>query len=214
MIPPSSVGSNKTQDLTAGSTNAQISCSVEYGDDAYLYFGVCYAPSGESLRDLNISESCVKVGRDPKLLHNDSTIQSRPDWRVSITDQPALDCLTRRTTTLEIPRVSMADNNGTVYCIWQDVLEMINVYEQHNLRVREPARTWIQENWKYFAVGGGLATGGVVLVVLLLVLVSLRSWKKARRAESKLKKRRESKRRSPLLPRPEPLTGRYNYKTD
>ena len=190
--------------MTAGSRNAQISCSVEYGDFAYYYTGMCYAPNGESFHDLNVTDSCVKVGRDPSnLQYNDSTIQLRPDWRVSFRDEPVVDCVTRRTTTLEIPRVSMANNNGIVYCIWQDITKQF-VYEQHNLRVREPAPTWIRVNWKYIALGGGLATGSVALVVLLLVITSLRSWKKARRAESKLKRRRESKRRSHSLPRPEP----------
>ena len=204
-----------TQDLMAGSKNAQISCSVEYGDDAYFYVGMCYAPNGESFYDLNITKNCAKVGQDPRWLYNDSKIQSRPDWKMSSRDEPVLDCITKRTTTLMIPIVSMADNDGIVYCIWQDDTKQINIYEQHNLRVREPAPTWIQVNWKYIALGAGLVTGGVVLVVLLLVIASLRSWKKARRAENKLKKRRESKRRSPPLPRPEPtgIIG-YQYEID
>ena len=127
---------------------------------------------------------------------------------MSSRDEAVLDCLTKRTTTLEIPIVSMADNNGIVFCIWQDVMKQINVYEQYNLRVKEPAPTWIQVNWKYIALSGGLATGGVVLVVLLLVIASVRSWRKAKHAENKLKKRRENKRRSPPLPRPKP-TGEY-----
>ena len=208
LTPSSGEKHTYTQELTAGSTNAQISCSAEHGDDADLYFGICYAPNGESFHDLNVTENCIKVGQDPKLLSKNGTIQSRPDWKVSSRDEAVLDCLAKRTTTLEIPVVSMADNDGIVYCIWQDVMKQINVYEQHNLTVREPAPTWIRVNWKYIALSGGLATGGVVLVVLLLVIASIRSWRKAKHAENKLKKRRENKRRSPPLPRPK-STGRY-----
>ena len=208
LTPPSDVKSNNTLELTAGSMNAQISCSVEYGSNAYLYFGMCYAPDGESFHDLNVTENCAEVGRDSKLLSKNGTIQSRPDWKVSSRDE-VLDCLTERTTTLEIPIVSMADNDGIVYCIWQDVIKQINIYEQHNLRVREPAPTWIRVNWKYIALGGGLATGSVILVVLMLVIASVHSWRKAKRAENKLKKRRESKRRSPPLSRPAEPAGRY-----
>ena len=214
LTPPSGiVKNNGTQELTAGSKNAQISCSVEYGDYADLYVGMCYAPNGESFHDLNTTKNCAKVaGLDPKWLYNDSKIQSRPDWKMSSRDEPVLDCITKLTTTLVIPRVSMADNDGIVYCIWQDDMKQTNVYEQHNLRVREPAPTWIRVNWKYIALGSGLVTGGVVLVVLLLMIAFLRSWKKARRAENKLKKRRENKRRSPPLPRSEP-TGIIGYQS-
>ena len=208
--------SNTTQVLTAGSTNAQLSCIVEYGTPADMYVGLCYAPNGQ---DLNVTEfqNCVfcDVGQDDKhctQLYSDGTIQSRPDWKVSSRDETVLDCLTKRTTLLEIPRVSMADNDGIVYCTWLDDSRLI-VYEEHTLRVKEPAPTWIQVNWKYIVLGGGLATAGVIFVVMLLVIAFVRSWKRARYAENRLKKRRESKRRSPPYPRPEPA-GKYQRQTN
>lgn len=208
LLPPSSIVNNDTQDLTAGSTNTQIPCSVKYGNYADMYVGVCYAPNGENFHDVNVSKNCVfcEVGQNDKYctqLYGDGTIQSRPDWKVSSREETVLDCLIERTTILEIPQVSMADNDGIVYCTWSDDLQII-VYEQHNLKVKEPAPTWIQVNWKYIALGGGIATGGVVLVVVLLVIAFIRSWRKARYAENRLKRRREGKRRSPPLPRPEP----------
>ena len=180
-----------------GEANAQIPCNVEYGGRAQIYIGMCYARHGD---DLNITENCVfcgamQDGEHCTLFYGDGAV---PDWKVSVRNETAQDCIFRRTTILEIPRVSMADNDGIVYCVWRDSGKLQpNIYEQHNLRVTEPAPTWIQGNWKYMAIGGGLLTGVVVLVVVLLMIAFVHLWKKVRRAQRKRKGLKRNRRPSP-----------------
>lgn len=198
LTPPTDVVSNSTQNLTVGSKN-EISCSVEYGNRADIYIGMCYAPNGESYHDLNVTENCLFCSEEEDdshctLFYGNGAILSRPDWRVSARDETVLDCFVRRTTTLRIPKVTITDNDGIVYCVWQGLLGP-SVYELHKLRVSYPAPKWIQVNWKYMALVGGLLTVGVLSVVLLLVTALVRSRKKIRRAE-RSKRRRQERRES------------------
>lgn len=215
LYPPDSQR-NDTQTLTDGDTNVKVSCSVEFGT-ILPHIAVCYAPSGESFVELNVSENCLFCDLQQYDQYcnsaNDGRIHSRPDWNVRVSIQNEQSCISRHTTELEIPKVSMEDNDGIVYCTWGHLLTKMHVYEQYTLLVEEPPPTWIELNWKYMALGGGLFVSFVLVVVALLTIGLMHSWRKAKRAEFNRKRRLERRKtrhsNSPSLPMPAGQTGEY-----
>ena len=131
---------NNTQDIAENQT-ASVSCNFKVGTEQILDFAICYAPPGESYDELTLASNCILCngysnGSCPTNFHK---IASRPMWMVrEQTIQRPLDCDKEVTTTLEIPEVTGADNNGIVYCmLMQDrTLDAAKVYHQYNLKVQ------------------------------------------------------------------------------
>lgn len=184
------------------------------------YIGVCYAPNGESITEVNVTQNCLLCDLQQRDGYcnqtsdgkSDSRLRSRPDWKVRLNVQTVVThCTYIHTTTVEIPEVSMDDNNGRIYCTWSSLPTQMHVYEQLSLKVMEPSPTWIKLNWTKMLIGGVVFVGSVLVVVALLVATLLYSWRRAKRAESTLKRRLERRKprqsNSPPLPVPIEHTG-------
>ena len=206
--PPEDCTRNETRTARAGDTNVKISCDVQYGD-VLPYIAMCYAPSGESLTELNVSENCLLCDLQQRNGYCNKSLggrfSSRPKWKVKLNVSKVQTCIYNHRTELEIPSVSLEDNNGIVYCTWSRIPSQMHVYNQYQLEVERPLPTWIKLNWKYMAMGGTLFVS-LILVIVLLLAFSVRSWKKARRAEVNRRRRLERKKprqsNSPPLPPP------------
>ena len=212
---------NDTKTFKAGEADTRISCKVEYGDPL-PYIAVCYAPNGESMTKLNVTENCLLCDfqqHDGYCVESsdgrsNSRLGPRPDWKVRLSVQRVDTCNNMHTTTLEIPEVSMDDNFGIVYCTWSFIPTKMHVYAKFNLKVLEASPTWIKVNWKKLMIGGVVFVGLVLSLVVLLLAALMYSWRKARRAEATRKRRLERRKprqsNSPPLPMPTGQTGIFS----
>ena len=169
---------NDTQNIAEGDENAIVSCSVITDPKQALEFAICYAPLGEGFNELiqNTTSNCILChGQSSGYCHtDDSSIVSRPRWKVRAQIQYPYDCFKKVTTTLVIPKVTAADNNSIIYCTLKSRFTRTQpqVYAQYNMKV-QPAvlKAPVHRNWKQFYSLLAIPLGTLFVVVVVVIIV-------------------------------------------
>lgn len=137
--------------------------------------GICFAPVGESLDNLNRRNSCVECDPASQGVCRGS-FATKAGWKVARSSYQTAACMYIQVTSLTIP-VVQEDDRGTLYCYWSGSSEIGDVYQTYKISVSSDS--WLNQNWEYLLVA---ALGLALLLVLLVCVVSIaRCWIRSKR---------------------------------